>query len=249
MIHYHGLPINPQTAATKAIEHGHAFISFADKSPLRMAITICQSIAIDNGAFSAWRIGKPIKNWRKYYEFARECIRIPICDFAIIPDVINGTEEENNALLTEWPLPRWFGVPVWHMHESLDRLERLASDWPRIAIGSSEEYREIGTTRWWVRMNSAMKVICDQDGRPIPRVHGLRMLNPKIFTRLPLSSADSTNIARNVGIDKAWNGTYQPPSKEVRAMVMRERIEAHNAPTRFFETTHQTIPTLQDSLL
>jgi hypothetical protein len=59
------------------------------------------------------------------------------------------------------------------------------------------------------------------------------MLNPKVFTKLPLSSADSTNIGRNVGIDKAWSGTYTPPSKEVRAQVMRARIESHNAPCRY----------------
>lgn len=249
MIHYHGLPINPQTAAVKAIEHGHAFVSFADTSPLRMAITVCQSIAIDNGAYSAWRTGQPIKDWSKYYAWAEGCKKIPTCDFSIIPDTIDGTEEDNNALLTEWPLPRWFGVPVWHMHESLDRLERLASDWPRIAIGSSAEYSIIGTTRWWARIHSAMKVICDQDGRPMTRVHGLRMLNPKIFAKLPFSSADSTNIARNVGVDKAWHGTYLPPSKEVRAMVMRSRIEAHNAPISWKETTNETIPTRQDTLL
>jgi hypothetical protein len=59
------------------------------------------------------------------------------------------------------------------------------------------------------------------------------MLNPDIFTRLPFASADSTNIGRNIGIDQAWKGTYQPPTKEARADVMRARIEANNAPVRW----------------
>jgi uncharacterized Fe-S cluster-containing MiaB family protein len=58
------------------------------------------------------------------------------------------------------------------------------------------------------------------------------MLDPAIFTKIPFTSADSTNIGRNVGIDKNWkNGNYPPPTKESRAQVMRSRIEAHNAPS------------------
>jgi hypothetical protein len=56
------------------------------------------------------------------------------------------------------------------------------------------------------------------------------MLDPRIFCKYPFASADSTNIGRNIGIDQAWRGTYQPATKETRAMVMRERIESVNAP-------------------
>ena len=51
-----------------------------------------------------------------------------------------------------------------------------------------------------------------------------------MFSRLPLASADSTNIGRNIGIDQAWRGTYTPPDKATRARVMRARIESVNAP-------------------
>ena len=54
MIHYHGLPITPATAAIKAVESGHAFVSFAHPEQLNVAVEVCQSFAIDNGAFSAW---------------------------------------------------------------------------------------------------------------------------------------------------------------------------------------------------
>jgi hypothetical protein len=56
------------------------------------------------------------------------------------------------------------------------------------------------------------------------------MLNPEIFKQFPFASADSTNIGRNIGIDKSWKGNYMPPTKEARAMVMRSRIEACNSP-------------------
>jgi hypothetical protein len=158
------------------------------------------------------------------------CKRIPACDFAVIPDVIDGDEAANDALLSEWPLPKWFGAPVWHLHESLDRLERLAAAYPRVCFGSSGEFASIGTAAWWGRMAQAMRVVCNDDGEPLCKLHGLRMLNPEVFTRFPFSSADSTNIGRNIGIDQTWRGNYMPPNKEVRAQVMRARIEAHEQP-------------------
>lgn len=233
MIHYHGMPITPETAALKAVDAGHGFVSFASPNQLRVAVKVCQSFAIDNGAFSAWRSGKPISDWSDFYDWTAECKKVPSCDFAVVPDVIDGSEADNDALLAEWPLPRWFGAPVWHMHESFDRLERMAYEWPRVCIGSSGDFAVIGTADWWSQISKAMRVICDDEGRPITRLHGLRMLNPEIFTRLPFASADSTNIGRNIGIDSAWTGSYQPPTKEMRAQLMRSRIEAHNAPDRW----------------
>ncbi|KAF1071999.1 hypothetical protein [Variovorax sp.] len=147
--------------------------------------------------------------------------------------MIDGDEAANDALLAEWPLPRWFGAPVWHMHESLGRLERLAAGWPRVCIGSSGEFATVGTVAWWGQMARALRVVCDDEGRPLCKLHGLRMLNPEVFTRLPFASADSTNIGQNIGIDQKWRGTYTPPTKEARAQVMRSRIESQNAPARW----------------
>jgi hypothetical protein len=230
---YHGLPITPMTAAVRAVKNGHAFVSFAHPEQLSVAIEVCSSFAIDNGAFPAWKANAPISDWGPFYQWAAECFRVPTCDFAVVPDVIDGSEADNDALLAEWPLPRWFGAPVWHMHESLERLARLVHEWPRVCLGSSGEYSVVGTAAWWGRMRLAMLVACDTQGAPLARLHGLRMLNPKVFSRLPLASADSTNIARNIGIDDAWRGTYPPFTKDARATVMRERIEHENSPARF----------------
>jgi hypothetical protein len=78
-------------------------------------------------------------------------------------------------------------------------------------------------------MAEAMNAVTDSDGLPVTKLHGLRMLNPEVFTRLPLGSADSTNIAQNIGIDSAWRGTYVPTNKDVRALVMRDKIEANQS--------------------
>lgn len=236
VIHYHGLPITPATAAVSAISGGHAFVSFRHPEQLSLAMEICQSFAVDNGAFSAWKSGESITDWEPYYAWVRDLCRHPAFDFAVIPDVIDGDEMANDALLGEWPWDgrdAWIGAPVWHLHESMDRLDRLVTNWPRVCLGSSGQYAVIGTAEWWQRMSEAMSVACDAEGRPRSKLHGLRMLNPEVFSRFPLASADSTNIARNIGLDKRWTGSYSPVSKEARARVIRERIEARQSAQRW----------------
>lgn len=243
MIHYHGTPITPSAVAAKVLAGRHAFISHAAPRDLGLALEVCQSFALDNGAFSAWRAGSPISDWEDYFAWVDAMRRLAAFDFAVIPDVIDGTEEQNDALLAAWPHGS-AGAPVWHLHESLDRLARLASAWPRVCLGSSGEYATVGTPAWWRRMGEALALVCDSDGVPRVRLHGLRMLDPEIVRRVPFASADSTNLARNVGIDKAWRGPYPPATPEGRAIVLADRIEAAQAPIRW-EGPPQTTFTLE----
>lgn len=228
MIPYHGLPIWPAEVAAATLDNGHAFVSAHRPEQLLLAVEVARSFALDNGAFSAWKSGKPIQDWGPFYEWAAHAARFPSCDFVVIPDVIEGSEAENDALVDAWPLGASVGAPVWHMHESLARLGRLASEWPRVCLGSSGEFSRVGSPAWWSRMRLAMLTVCDPSGRPVTKLHGLRMLDPKVFSKLPLSSADSTNIARNVGIDCRWTGSYPPVNKTARALVLKGRIEKAN---------------------
>ncbi len=232
MIHYHGADIYPYPALIETVSAGHALLTWnhIDKPQIKTAIDVCQSFMVDNGAFSAWMHQKPITDWYEYYRWVYDCSRIPSFDFAVIPDVIDGDEIQNDKLVNEWPHSEWLGAPVWHLHESMDRLDRLAHEWPRICLGSSGYYSIPGTALWWNRINNAMRVICDNDGVPCCKIHGLRMLNPEIFIHIPLSSADSSNVARNIKNDTRWNGVYAPQSKESRAYLIRKRIESQNAP-------------------
>ena len=235
MIHYHGLPITPVIAAARALEGGHAFVSFRHPEQLEVAVQLCQSFAVDNGAFSAWRAGEPVTDWRPYYAWVEGLRHFPGFDFAVIPDVIDGSEADNDRLIEEWP---WtfgrdvLGAPVWHLHESITRLRRLADEWPRVCLGSSGDYAQIGTQAWWRRMAEAMDAIC-VDGRPVAKIHGLRMLAPEVVSAFPFASADSTNIARNIGIDCRWTGSYAPLTKDARAALLRHRIELNNSPARW----------------
>lgn len=233
MIHYHGGPITPETCAVRAWSSRHAFISFAHPAQTETAASVCQSFALDNGAFSLWKAGKKV-DWLAYYGYVYDWRNHPCFDFAVIPDVIEGSEEDNDRLLSEWPFHRHQGAAVWHTNESIERLVRLSETWPLIAIGSSGEYDAANVAKLNGRLADVLPHICDADGRPYSKIHGLRMLNPKIFTQWPFSSADSTNVARNIGIDKKWKGTYLPATKEARTQVLVERIEMHNSRSSIF---------------
>lgn len=228
VIPYHGGPITPESCAERVWRGRHAFVSWAHSDQIQLAAAICQSFALDNGAFSLWKAGKPV-NWPDYYEWSAKWLAHPACDWAIIPDVIGGTENENDALLDEWP-HGLRGVPVWHLNESIDRLVRIAASWPRVALGSAAEYDVSSPKKCIARLREALLPICDENGVPKVKLHGLRMLRPELITVIPLASGDSTNVARNIGIDSAWKGTYAPATKETRAMVLAERIERYETP-------------------
>jgi hypothetical protein len=186
----------------------------------------CSTFIFDNSAFSIWKNGGQL-DVAGYIAWCEEWHRHPGFDWALIPDVIDGTEEENDALIDQWPA-HIRGVPVWHMHESIDRLLRLAREWPTVAIGSSGQWRTPGTAAWWQRMSKVMSALCDAQGRPPCRLHGLRMLDPEIYSRLPLSSADSTNAAMNCGSLSRF-GMYMPPTSSQRAANIADRIEHTNS--------------------
>ena len=228
MIHYHGTPMTPNDACVAALSGRHAMVSFAHAQDLEIVQEVCQSFAVDNGAFSAWVSGKPIEDWTPYYEWVETEAQAPGLDFALIPDVIDGDEPANDALVAQWPYSKAIGCPVWHLHESLSRLEQLASSWPRVALGSSGPWSDPGTPAWWRRMAEAMGVLCREDGRPWVKIHGLRMLDVEIVSRVPFSSADSCNVAKNIGLDSRWSGTYQPPTKTGSATPQPHRpTQAH----------------------
>ena len=247
MIHYHGTPIASGKVAYSALKSGHALVSFLAPQQLNVVTEVCQSFVVDNGAFSAWSKGEPITDWKPYYDWVRMCSKFPNFDWAIIPDVIDGDEVENDILLSECPLDKNISAPVWHMHESIERLQRLTKEYRVVCLGSSGDYATVGTRVWKDRMTFVLDSICDEYGFPPCKLHGLRMLNPKLFTLMPLHSADSTMIGRNVGIDKQWgDGRLQPRNKEIRAVVLRDRIETFNASSQWRGWEYTIDEVLQD---
>lgn len=220
-----------------ALAGKHACVSFAHPGQMEVAAELCQSVILDNGAFSAWKGDKQF-DFDGFVGWVERWYRHPTVDWYVMPDVIDGTEDDNLKMRVRWgkSVSKEIyarGVPVWHLNESLGVLSELVNAYDRICIGSSGQFSSIGTPVWWQRIAEAMAVICDAEGFPKVKLHGLRMLDPTIFSHLPFSSADSTNVARNIGIDKRWSGPYSPKSRRTRALIMMERIESHASAARW----------------
>ncbi|ASE54750.1 TPA: hypothetical protein UM509_000749 [Stenotrophomonas maltophilia] len=231
MIHYHGTPVSgTRQDACRFLAGRHALVPFARPDDLGIALEACQSVVLDNSAFSNWRSGGGDVDVAAYHSWVQSVAGHPAIDWCLIPDKIDGTEKDNVELVALWLRMgcRVLSVPVWHLHESLEWLDHLVGSFQTVAIGSSGPWSDPGTDRWWARMSEAMHVACDAAGRPRARLHGLRMLDPEIFRRLPLASADSTNAAVNGGAVNRF-GMYPAPTAGQRAEVIASRIEAHQS--------------------
>lgn len=231
MIHYHGFPLGgPLADYGRFLRGRHALVSFAYPDSLPIVAESARTFILDNGAFTAWKRGDS-PNWKDYAAWVKTWSKHPGFDWCIIPDSIDETWQENLTLVSDWLTGPGHGiesVPVFHLHEPLDYLRLLAGFSRRIALGSSGQFAQPQTAAWWERMAEIMAVLCDETGRPTVKIHGLRMLAPDIFGRLPLSSADSTNAAQNNGLTSRF-GMYPPPQAWQRAAVIADRIEAHNS--------------------
>lgn len=219
-IHYHGTPITPNRVLIEGMAGAHFCVSFAAPSQVKLCHQLGQSVMLDNGAFSVWKRGHE-PDWDAYYAWCGEWLEYPTT-WAVIPDVIVGDAEENNALLKQWPFGDQ-GAPVYHMHEPIPRLRALVNNYPRVCIGSSGEYAEVMSERWQRRMDEIWRYI---GNRKTPNIHMLRGLQ-LIRERWPFASVDSTDIARNHNRD--GNTTAK----------MRARWDAGQCPPRFIDPGEQ----------
>ena len=138
MIHYHGTPAGGKREdAAKFLAGRHALVPFPRKDDLGIVADVCKSFVFDNGAFTVWKKGGQV-DVEGYTRWVEDWHRHPGFTWALIPDVIDGDEEANDDLVRQWP-EELRGVPVWHLHESLERLQRLARCWKRLSSSPVEE--------------------------------------------------------------------------------------------------------------
>jgi hypothetical protein len=182
---------------------------------------IGENVMLDNGAYSFWRKGVKT-DWPAFYAWCEPYLE-RWTTWAVIPDVIAGDEKANDALVDDWPFGQR-GSPVWHPHESLDRLRRLVDEWDLVCIGGSPTY-ELGKPVWKARMAAAMDVICNEVGAPKTRIHLLRGL---AYSKgpYPLYSADSVTIARSHLGDNKGSARKDP-------VEMATLVDARQPPTRW----------------
>lgn len=209
-------PVSPLAVFDKYLADKNLVISYLRPDNYRRAVKNNQIIYFDNGAFTFFR-KKITPNYAKFYKF----LEGKTFQYFFIPDIIDGTEEQNDKLIQEVPEHlKNKAIPVFHLHESLERLKILIKEWAYIALGSSGKYWKFGTKEWFARMDKIMQIVCDKDGKPLVKIHMLRCLNKDIFTKYPFYNGDSSNFARN--------------HKRDTPEVILNNIEPYNSP-RFYD--------------
>ena len=139
--HYHGTPVwgDAGNVHRIAVTGAGAFVSYARPDQLAASIKYALSVAIDNGAFSAWKRGLVI-DWQQFYQWLIPYYHHPKLSFFVIPDVVEGGEADTDALIAK--LPRCFNdkaAPVWHLQESLHRLVSTQLSEPSSGIAGCQK--------------------------------------------------------------------------------------------------------------
>lgn len=204
-MHYHGTPITPITALYELVGRNFC-VSHANPADIERVHAIGQSVLLDCGAFSLWKSKKPT-NWPAYYAWCDRWLSFPTT-WAIIPDEIDAGSQMQDALISEWPHGDR-GAPVWHMDEPVNRLLQLTDKWPKVCIGSTDEYKVVLSPLWERKMDEAFNEVSRRHSR-LPWLHMLRGMQC-LGLRWPFASVDSTDIAQN----------HHRPQNTPRAMADR----------------------------
>lgn len=191
MIHYHGTPLTPRAELYK-MAGKHFCVSFANPQDADVCMQIGQSVMWDNGAFTAYTQNRKFDR-NAFYKWVEPRLGHP--HWAVIPDVIDGSVEEQRKGLKDWPFPMEFGAPVWHLGLPTDYLLELTDKYSKVCFGSSGQYWQVGSPSWEKRCDEAFNSLL-RSRTQIPWIHMLRGL-AQTGKRWPFASADSVNVARN----------------------------------------------------
>jgi hypothetical protein len=206
----YGLPLNPMPALEQL--KGSSFcVSYGTRAKLGkqldQAISLVgkdQILLVDNGAFSAWEAGVNTMSDDTYLEgfaeWANDILDRSDQAVAVLPDVIDGDEQQNWQLILETMgmFPNDRVMPVWHMHESISYLIHLVESFSYVGIGSSAQYRNFKKPNWTARINEAFAAIAQwekETGEVRPRIHMLRAQSKHHL--FDFDSSDSVNVAMN----------------------------------------------------
>jgi hypothetical protein len=224
MIHYHGTPITPRPVL-QSLSGKNFCISYAAPNDLKTCLASGQSVMGDSGEFSRHTRGLP-SDIPGYITWLRPWLRHP--HWAVAPDIIGGTVEQQREALKQWPYPRHcgLGAAVWHIHLPLDYLAELVDTWPRVCFGSSGEFWELGTDKWRERITEAWNYL-KRRNQIEPNVHMLRAMNEASNGPWPFASADSTMIARNHA------GAPSVGRHKKCAVKMAHEIDSRNPPAEY----------------
>ena len=134
MIHYHGTPITRRDPNLTKLAGREFCVSYAQPQDAKWCIKNAQSVMWDNGAFSAYTRGLPF-NKSGYVQWLDD--KNWGCNWAVVPDVIGGSVEDQRSFMKDWPYPDHLSCYVWHMDLPVEWLRELVESHSRVAFGSS----------------------------------------------------------------------------------------------------------------
>lgn len=219
MIHYHGTPLTPRDEMMR-MAGKHFCVSFAAPGDADWCLQNAQSVMWDNGAFSIWKSAANI-DWNKLYRWLEPRLGHP--HWAVVPDVINGTVEQNLELIQQWPFHKNVSAVVWHLNEGIDHLLRLIDlGFSKVCFGSTEEYDPVGGEAWERLMDGVFNALDRAGLIGVVWFHALRglWLAGDVY---PFASGDSTNVARN----------FKNIGRRVCPERMARRIDAVQCPIKW----------------
>lgn len=182
-MHYHGTPLSPRAELFK-LAGKHFCVPFADPRDADWCLANAQSVMWDSGAFTAHTQGKQV-DWQKYYAWLEPRLGHP--HWAIVPDVIDGTIDDQKAMVAQWPHGIMLGAPVWHMGLEVSYLLDLVQVWPRVCFGSSRQYWQVGSDLWSRRTDESTAK-CGRQCWP-PHLSPRRAIMADKLTELPYRKA------------------------------------------------------------
>jgi hypothetical protein len=224
MIHFHGTPLSPRSELLK-MAGKHFCVPFSDGRDADWCLTHGQSVMWDNGAFTNFRQGGKL-DVKAYYVWLENKLGHP--HWAVVPDVIDGTESQQRELINTWPFAYELGAPVWHIGLGFDWLRELTDIWPKVCFGSSGAYWQIGSDSWCRRMDEAFNHLARYNSS-LPYIHMLRGMALS-GDRWPFASVDSVNVARN----------FKNEGQRCCPERMARRIDAIQCPIKWEIAPEQT---------
>lgn len=191
----------------------------AKAKPIRMAKPQVK-VMLDSGAFSAWRLGKPV-DLEAYCDFIKEneeWLHQYVCLDVINPDSPEDAARESYKNLRYMHKRGLRPIPVFHAKEGFDWLKRILDSgadyigFAGLSLGSK--------TKIFSWYQSAWSHIVDSTGKPLVKVHGFGEGDWKNITSFPWKSTDSTSwlmsarmsgtmrVSRDIIISHKQNGKH-----------------------------------------
>jgi hypothetical protein len=146
-------------------------------------------VLLDSGAFSAWKSGFEIDIY-SYIDFVRKYGELFEAYFVL--DVVGDGEKtwENQEIMEKEGLSP---IPIYHTSTDIQYLYKCL-EYPYFGLSVT------GTSNFLGKMQAnerCFSIICDDDGYPRSKVHGLGVTSPKFIIRYPYYSVDSISWVIN----------------------------------------------------